>query len=81
MEWATRAGMDMEWVSGGYGYFWVESFGAGVVVGKRYNNICTIPTALILSLRLIHSLLAAAARWMRFLFKYIGRRSQQLHAT
>ena len=27
-------------------------------------------------LRLIHSLLAPAARWMRFLFKYIA---QQLH--
>ena len=28
---------------------------------------------------LIHSLPAAAERWMRSLFKYIARRSQQLH--
>ena len=33
MEWVTRMGMDMEWVSGGYGYFSFESFGAGWVMG------------------------------------------------
>ena len=33
MEWATQTGMNMEWVSGGYGYFFVKSFGAGWVMG------------------------------------------------
>ena len=32
MEWVTRTGMDMEWVSGGYGYFLCEVFGAGWVM-------------------------------------------------
>ena len=33
MEWVTRTGMNMEWVSGGYGYFFVKSFGAVWVLG------------------------------------------------
>ena len=33
MEWVTRTGMDMEWVSGGYEYFFVKGFGAGRVMG------------------------------------------------
>ena len=33
MEWVTRTGMDMEWVSGGYGYFFVKSFGVRWVMG------------------------------------------------
>ena len=51
MEWVTRMDMDMQWISGGYGYFFVKSFGVEWVMGKRYQNVCRIPTALILSLQ------------------------------
>ena len=33
MEWVTRMDMDMEWISGGYGYFFVKSFGVEWVMG------------------------------------------------
>ena len=33
MEWVTRMYMDMEWISGGYGYFSVKSFGVEWVMG------------------------------------------------
>ena len=33
MEWVTRMDMDMEWVSGAYGYFFVKSFRAEWVMG------------------------------------------------
>ena len=35
MEWITRMDMDMdmEWISGGYGYFFVKSFGVEWVMG------------------------------------------------
>ena len=33
MEWVTRTGMDMEWVSGGYEYFFVTHFEVGWVMG------------------------------------------------
>ena len=39
MEWIARTGMDMEWVSGGYGYFFVKRFGAGWVMGQIYQNV------------------------------------------
>ena len=50
MEWVTRTGMDMEWVSGGYGYFFVKSFVVGWVMGQRYQNVGKMHTTLILSL-------------------------------
>ena len=33
MEWVTRMDMDMEWISGGYGYFFVKSFGVEWIMG------------------------------------------------
>ena len=33
MEWVTHTGMDMEWVSGAYVYFFVKSFGPEWVMG------------------------------------------------
>ena len=33
MEWVTRMDMDMEWISGGYGYFFVKRFGVEWVMG------------------------------------------------
>ena len=33
MEWVTRMDMDMEWISGGYEYFFVKSFGVELVMG------------------------------------------------
>ena len=33
MEWVTRMDMDMEWIWGGYGYFFVKSFGVEWVMG------------------------------------------------
>ena len=33
MEWVTRMDMDMEWISGGYGYFFVKGFGVEWVMG------------------------------------------------
>ena len=33
MEWVTRMDKDMEWISGGYGYFFVKSFGVEWVMG------------------------------------------------
>ena len=35
MEWVTRMDMDMEWISGGYGCFFVKSFGVGVDNGVK----------------------------------------------
>ena len=35
MEWVTRMDMDMEWISGGYGYFFREKFGSGVGKGVK----------------------------------------------
>ena len=32
-EWVTRMDMDMEWISGGYGYFFVKSFGVEWIMG------------------------------------------------
>ena len=44
------AGMDMQWVSGGYGYFFVKSFEAWWGMGQICQNVCKIHTALVLSL-------------------------------
>ena len=33
MEWVTRMDMDMEWISSGYGYFFVKSFGVEWIMG------------------------------------------------
>ena len=33
MEWVTRTGMDMEWVSDGHEYFFRENFGVEWVMG------------------------------------------------
>ena len=33
MEWVTRMDMDMEWISGGYGYLFVKIFGVEWVMG------------------------------------------------
>ena len=33
MEWVTRMDMDMEWISGGYGYYFVKSFGVEWIMG------------------------------------------------
>ena len=33
MEWVTRMDMDMEWISGGYGYFFVKIFGVEWIMG------------------------------------------------
>ena len=51
MDWVTRMGRDMEWVSGRYGCFF-EKFWGGLGNGIKDQNICkcTITTALILSL-------------------------------
>ena len=35
MEWVTRMDMDMEWISGGYGYFFREKFWSGVGNGVK----------------------------------------------
>ena len=51
MELLTLTCMDMEWVSGGYGYFLGEKFWSGVGNGVKYQNVCMKLTALILSLQ------------------------------
>ena len=51
MEWITRMDMELEWISGGYEYFFVKSFGVEWIMRWRYQNVCRLPTALILSLQ------------------------------
>ena len=38
MEWINRPEMDMEWISGGYGYFFVKSLGTGRITDLRYQD-------------------------------------------
>ena len=38
MEWINRTDMDTEWISGGYGYFFVKSLGMGRITDLRYQD-------------------------------------------
>ena len=38
MEWINRTDMDTEWISGGYGYFFVKSLGTGRITDLRYQD-------------------------------------------